>query len=161
MPEPNQVRWVGIRPVEPEEDIPVKAANNLPVDVKALTAITAIRARNIQYFRDFARLNAASENFAAQTCWINTPEVPSGEIWVITHISFVNTTQTTNNMRAYVRRSDADMGIDGRASLSANEFFTWIGQLILPEGYWIGVYATYPNDGNYAYIDALGWKLYV
>jgi len=79
--EPDQTKWVGIRPTDPSEDIPTTTRKLAP----AIGDLQAVREDLSKHI-----------TIAAQDCTVektlDSAVVPAGQIWVITHLAILNET---------------------------------------------------------------------
>lgn len=79
--EPDQTKWVGVRPTDPSEDIPTTTIKALP----AIGDLQAIKERYGHRITQNFKNCTVSWTYAGDT-------VPAGEIWVITTATIRNET---------------------------------------------------------------------
>ena len=117
--EPDQTKWVGIRPTDPSEDIPTTTKKVAPA-ISDLAAITDDLSRN--WYAN------------AQDCtvekFISLGAVPAGEIWCVTNISMRND-HSLCDMEMTIKDGVAVRVIKSWYSIPAVQNVTWNGLIVL------------------------------
>lgn len=139
--EPNQAKWVGIRPTDPSENIPVTESAPLSdilvapsagnPQFETLTKKRAPAIGDLQAFKDHYRQTSSLNN---QNCTvaesIRMAVVPVDEIWVITNISMINTTSMCD-MDIKPKVAGIEVSFKNWYSVPANTRKTWSGILVM------------------------------
>ena len=117
--EPDQTRWVGIRPTDPAEDIPVEV-------VRPTGTISDLQAIKAIYYDSLIHYNkdcSVSYNMAL-------PDVPAGEIWVVNNIVMRNA-DTICDVLIYNHSGGVSRRLNGLYSVEADTINNWNGKVIL------------------------------
>jgi len=122
MPENDQTRWIGIRPVNPSEDIPTTTRKLAP----AIADLQAIKAAYRE--KVFENNKDCSVDFT-----VSAGSVPGGEIWIVNHIAIRNNTSICD-MQISARQAANYYEIVRFYSVEPTIFMSWCGQLILEAG---------------------------
>jgi len=127
-PEPDQTKWRGIRPTDPPEDIPTTTRKLAPA-IADLQAISVVHTE---------LLEVPGQNTTVS--WgVSTLEVPAGEIWVVEHITLMNSTSMCD-MIIRVRRGAVYYFLHGWYSIPAGIYKEWKGHIVLQAGERMRVY---------------------
>lgn len=145
--EPDQTKWVGIRPTPDCGDIPTTTRKILPA-ISDLAAVTDQCSR---------RWYANNQDCTVEKL-ISLAPVPAGEIWVVTNISMENVT------------SFCDMEITMKVDVAVDPFCSWYSIPARQKVYWNGIVVLRPvnvlrgyyrlggaNDDFVLYCQ--GWKI--
>ena len=117
--EPDQTRWVGIRPTPDCNDIPTTTRKEAP----AVSDLQAIKEVHTEL------LEIPGQNCTVEYA-VSSLEVPLGEIWVINHITLRNKTSLCD-MMVKVRRVAVYYPLAGWYSIPANTLKWWDGHIKL------------------------------
>lgn len=117
--EPDQTRWVGIRPTDPSEDIPVTTRKLAP-------AIGDLQAVKDRYGAGISVDNVDCSVVGT----VALPAVTAGEIWVVTTINAANET-TICDIILRARVAGNWMEIKGIYSVEPGIKVSWGGMIVL------------------------------
>ena len=123
--EPDQTKWVGIRPTDPSEDIPVTSRKRWPA------------IGDLQAIKD----NYCQEGWAgAANCTVayalNLSTVDPGEIWVITAMAIRNVTSMCD-MQAQAHINGVNIPLKTFYSIEPDSRVSWSGIVVLKEGEYV------------------------
>lgn len=122
MPENDQTRWIGIRPVNPAENIPTTSKKLTP----AIADLQAIKGIYQAYQIEISK-NCSVE----YTC--NLPSVDAGEIWVVTNASIKNVVSLCD-LVVCARQAAITTALYTYFSVEPKNEMVWNGQCFLEEG---------------------------
>jgi len=119
--EPDQTRWVGIRPTDPSEDIPTATQKRAP-------AIADLQAIKLNYGQHV--------DIDPADCTVSFPialtAVPAGEIWVITNAMMKNT-DSMCDMSISVYINGITRPVKSFYSIQKNIGVSWDGMIVMEQ----------------------------
>ena len=160
MPEPDQTRWIGIRPTNPPETIPVSmaaappcakvepcAANNAfnTITKKLTPAVSDLQA--IEKYISYYFYGASG---AAGQITKNSPAVPAGKLWVITHAVMWNDSGALTLALMWIKDGTDNIRIQLGKAPAERITTTYFGKMIMkPLDFWcFDFYGVPANDHN-------------
>jgi len=145
--EPDQTRWVGIRPTDPSEDIPTTTKKQAP----AIADLQAIK--EIYYYQESAwGIDCSVEGT------FHHENVVADEIWVITNIFMLNRTTICDKVvRTVIAVTGRD--IETFYSIPAGVYTTWHGQIIITPGDHIQTLWQLGGANDNLRVDIHGYKI--
>jgi hypothetical protein len=130
--EPDQTKWVGIRPTDPSEDIPTTTKKLAP----AVGDLQAIK-------DNYSELAYKANANCSVSYPLPLPAVPDGEIWVVTTLTMVNNT-TICDMQFQAVINGVSCPLDTGYAIEVDNIISWNGIVVLKKddyvrgGYFLG-----------------------
>jgi len=119
--EPDQTRWVGIRPTDPSEDIPTTTKKILP----AIADLQAVKDNIGDHFKAINQNCTVSQSLGSDL-------IPPGVIWVITNMVIFNEDSMCDMIIQALINGDT-RSIKQFNSYEPNIYGDWNGMLTLKE----------------------------
>jgi len=178
--ENDQARWVGVRPTNPAENIPVTESSPITaLDVTEQVPLTQIKVEPLAAGTEFktltekrspaiADLQAIKSQLLYGWAWTQggasdvtkeTGVVPSGEIWVVSLICSSNVTGTTSHQYHVIDDGSDDWYLNGVLAPSARDFLFTQPGIVLHEGDSIKIVYGSLSAGAYAVGTVMGHKI--
>jgi hypothetical protein len=145
--EPDQTKWVGIRPTDPSEDIPTISKKLAP----AIGDLQAVKER-------CGQSGSAIGIDCSVNGWITLPQVTAGEIWVVTNMTATNKTSLCDIIFR-PRIGDDWREIKSIYSVEPGLEVSWNGLLVFIRPDYIRCHFEFGGANDNIYLYTIGYKI--
>ena len=168
--ENDQTRWIGIRPTNPPETIPVSMAAAPPCTkvepCAANNPFNTITKKLAPAISDLQAIEAIISYYywgdAGGTGTILKPTiaVPGGKLWIVNHAIMLNDSGLLSKARMIIKDVDDEMVINARLTMVEGDTLGLTGHIVMqPTEYWRFAFYGVPDAGHQLVCTLRGYQV--